>query len=187
MRTFALTTLAALCCTAFAAAQTPASGNVFLGYSYVNASSSALNLVSGRPNLQGWEGSLEGKIFPGMAIVADLSGNYGSETITINPPVGPGPETVKTTGHQYDALFGARFSATFGKFRPFAETLFGVAHMATNNNGTNTSWAVAPGGGIDFRIIRPLAWRVEVDGIFSKLFHSSQGDLHIATGVVIRF
>jgi hypothetical protein len=187
MRTIILSALAALLCTAIASAQDPVAGNVFLGYSFTNASSSALNLVSGRPNLQGWEGSLEGKIFPGMGIVADLSGNYGSESYTIYPPAGPGPITVKTTGHQYDALFGPRGSASVGKFRLFAQTLFGVSHMTTNNNGTNTSWAVAPGGGVDYRLMRLLAWRVEVDGIFSRLFHSSQGDLHISTGIVIRF
>jgi hypothetical protein len=179
--------LALLVLAGLASAQVPNAGNVFLGYSFINASSSAFNLLSGRPNMQGWEGSLEGKILPGMGIVADLSGDYGSESYTIYPPSGPGPITVKTTGHQYDVLFGPRASVPLGKFRLFAQTLLGVTHMATNNNGTNTSWAVAPGGGIDYRIMRSLAWRVEVDGIFSRLFHSSQGDLHISTGVVIRF
>jgi hypothetical protein len=62
-----------------AAAQLPASGNIFVGYSLENATSSALSVANlSRPNLQGWEASLEGKISPWAGIVADFSGHYGS-------------------------------------------------------------------------------------------------------------
>ena len=56
-----------------AAAQIPTSGNVFFGYSYYNT-----NLTGSRGSLNGWEGSLEGKIFPFIGIVADFIGEYGS-------------------------------------------------------------------------------------------------------------
>ena len=60
-----------------AGAQVP-SGNVFLGYSFENATSSALDLDLSRPNLLGWEASFEGKVLPWVGIVADVSGHYGS-------------------------------------------------------------------------------------------------------------
>src|SRR5215467_7682701 len=91
--------LAALFLVSIASAQVPTSGNVFVGYSFENDSSSTLNLNLSRPNLQGWEGSLEGKIFPHLGIVADFSGHYGSETFTLATPAGP--EVVKVTGHEF--------------------------------------------------------------------------------------
>src|SRR5580765_4372598 len=54
-----------------AAAQS--SGNIFFGYSYYNT-----NLLGGRNGLNGWEGSLEGKVLPVIGIVGDVSGHYGS-------------------------------------------------------------------------------------------------------------
>jgi hypothetical protein len=41
-------------------AQIPTGGNVFLGYSYYNTNLSSVD----RANLNGWEGSLEGKLLP---------------------------------------------------------------------------------------------------------------------------
>ena len=59
--------------TTAAAAQIP-KGNVFIGYSYLRT-----DLISGtHDNLNGWNGSLEGKFLPWIGIVADLSGHYGS-------------------------------------------------------------------------------------------------------------
>jgi len=73
-----------------AAAQVPTSGNIFVGYSFENASSSALNLDLSRPNLQGWEASLEGKVFPALGIVADFTGHCGSESFTQLPELSNG-------------------------------------------------------------------------------------------------
>src|SRR5579864_3007304 len=84
--------------TAIAGAQVPTSGNVFFGYSYENAGSSALDLASGRHNFQGWEASLEGKVFPALGIVADFSGHYGSENVTFDTP--NGAVSANVTGHE---------------------------------------------------------------------------------------
>ena len=51
-------------------AQVPTAGNVFFGYSYYHRSASS-NLNS--ESFNGWEGSLEGKVFPYVGIVADLT------------------------------------------------------------------------------------------------------------------
>ena len=170
-----------------AAAQVPTAGNIFVGYSFENASSSALNLNLSRPNLQGWEASLEGKMFPALGIVADFSGHYGSQSFVIYPPAGPGPLTVKVTGHQEEVMFGPRFSVSVGKFRPFAELEFGIGHMNTNSFGSDTSFATALGGGLDYRIFRPLAWRIQGDYVTTRFFHTSQSDVRLSTGIVFRF
>jgi hypothetical protein len=44
------------------------SGNVYVGYSYMSADL----LSSGRTNMNGWNGSLEGKVLPFVGIVAEF-------------------------------------------------------------------------------------------------------------------
>ncbi len=79
MRKLACVSIALFLFAAAAAAQVP-SGNVFFGYSYENTNSTTLDIISNRPNLHGWEASLEGKWLPWIGIVADFSGHYGSES-----------------------------------------------------------------------------------------------------------
>jgi len=81
----------------FAAAQVPTSGNVFFGYSYYNADLSTL----GRSNLSGWTGSLEGRVFPHVGMVADFSQTFGSESVTILCP-GPPCPSQSISAHEYN-------------------------------------------------------------------------------------
>lgn len=177
-----------------ASAQIPTSGNIFVGYSYENASSTALSTgFLSRPNLQGWDASLEGKIFPHLGIVTDVSGHYGSENFS------NGSASGNVNGHELDVLFGPRLSIPIGKLTPFGEVMIGVAHVsvggsAVSSTGTlgslntsNTSFATAFGGGLDYKIIRPIALRLEVDEVRTNLFSTWQNNLRISTGVVFRF
>lgn len=61
-----------------ASAQMPTSGNVFLGYSYYNT-----RLNASRNSLNAREATVEGKILPHIAMVADFSGHYGSESFSL--------------------------------------------------------------------------------------------------------
>ena len=169
-------------CAGFANAQIPTSGNIFFGYSFENASSTALDNVT-RPNFHGWEGSLEGKLAPFIGLVTDFSGHYGTQTFTT-----PFPSTFTVTAHQYEVLFGPRVSVPVGKFTPFGEFFVGVAHISSNGfSPTNTSWATALGGGIDYRLVRLVAARVEGDYVRTNFFSTSQNDIRISTGIVFRF
>jgi hypothetical protein len=172
----------------FANAQAPTSGNIFVGYSFENASSTAFNTADlHRPNLQGWEATLEGKVFPIMGIVADFSGHYGSSSFTVLPPEG-GPFTATVTGHEEEVMFGPRFSFPVGKLRPFAEVEVGVGHINTSNGfGSDTTFATALGGGFDYRIFRPLAWRFQGDYVSTRFFGATQNDIRFSTGIVFRF
>jgi opacity protein-like surface antigen len=170
-----------------ASAQVP-SGNIFFGYSYENSSSTALNLEANRANLQGWEASLEGKWLPWVGILADFSGHYGSENATALTP--NGPVAANVTGHELELMFGPRVSVAVGKFTPFAEIMGGVGHM--NTGGTfpgpsDTSFASAVGGGIDYRVFRPIAVRLEGDYVTTRFFGNTQNNLRLSTGVVFRF
>ena len=138
------------------AAQIPTSGNAYFGYSYDNADFSTFR----RSGLNGWEASLEGKIIPGLGIVADLGGHYGSANFT-NPgglcAIGVNCSPSNESAHIFDALFGPRFSVSFGKFRPFVDYEFGVSHLSAPDLGSSTGFANAVGGGLDYRILRPVA------------------------------
>ena len=162
------------------AAQIPTSGNVFLGYSYYNT-----NLSGNRDSLNGWEGTVEGKVLPHIGIVADFSGGYGSENFaTCN---GFDCVLINTDITQHNYLFGPRVSASVGKFRPFAELLIGAAHVNAHIAGSDTSFASGLGGGLDYRLVRLIAWRFQGDYLHTDLFNTPQHNVRISTGIVVRF
>jgi hypothetical protein len=190
MRKIGFIVLSLLLFAGLASAQVPTSGNVFFGYSYFNAS--PLPFETNRSNLNGWEGSFEGKIIPWVGMVADFSEHYGNASICIFPvqPVGSGPgqsSCSNLTSHEQNFLFGPRVSASVGKFRPFAEALFGGGHVNTNGFGSDTSFATALGGGLDYKIIRPIAWRVQGDYVQTRFSGTTQNNIRLSTGIVLRF
>ena len=179
MRTLAVVALL-LAFAGLASAQIPTSGNVFLGYSYFNT-----NLNGDRNSLNGWEGTVEGKVVPHIAIVADFSGHYGSESF--NACNGFDCVLINTTTSQHNYLFGPRVSASAGKLRPFAELLIGASHVNTGIAGSDTSFATGVGGGLDYRLVRLIAWRFQGDYIHTNLVGSPQNNVRISTGIVVRF
>ena len=168
-----------------ASAQVPTSGNVFFGYSYYNTDVSSFN----RLNTNGWEASVEGKFLPFIGIVADFDSHYGSQDFPAACPVSlPGCNatfTANFTEHNY--LFGPRASISVGKFRPFAEALIGAGHVHINGGGSDTSFATAVGGGLDYKFLKLLAWRLQGDYIHTNLFGVAQNNVRISTGIVVRF
>jgi hypothetical protein len=136
-----------------ASAQIPTKGNVFFGYSFYNTDLSSID----RANTNGWEASVEGKVFPFIGIVADFDSHYGSQNFPniCVVPTGTGGGTLCSSFNanvtERNYLFGPRVSASVGKFRPFAEALFGGAHVNAGNAGSDTSFATAIGGGPDYK------------------------------------
>jgi hypothetical protein len=158
-------------------AQVPTSGNVYFGYSYYNTNLSSID----RANLNGWTGSLEGKVFPWVGIVADISGQYGSQ----NFPSGLGQINTDVSEHNF--LFGPRVSVSVGKIRPFAEVLIGASHVHTDAFGGDTSFGTAVGGGVDYYLFHSLAWRVQGDYVQTRFFNSRQDNLRLTTGLAFHF
>jgi hypothetical protein len=150
-----------------ATAQAP-KGNVFFGYSYQRADLASNNGV----NLNGWEGSLEGKVLPWVGIVADISGHYGSDA----------------DARLYTVLFGPRVSVSVGKITPFAHALFGVGHENLNAvSVSDTSFATALGGGVDYKLVPAVGWRFQGDFVQTRFFSNTQNDFRFSTGIVLRF
>jgi hypothetical protein len=168
-----------------ATAQIPR-GNVFFGYSYYNTDLSSID----RANSNGWEASLEGKIVPFVGIVADFDSHYGSQNFACSLPPNSllACSSVNASFTERNFLFGPRVSVSVAKFRPFAEALFGGAHVsATNGVGSDTSFATALGGGLDYKIIPLVAWRVQGDYVQTRLFGTTQNNVRLSTGIVVHF
>jgi opacity protein-like surface antigen len=181
---FSLFALGGACC-----AQLP-SGNVFVGYSYMSA-----DLVSNsRTNLNGWNGSVEGKVFPFIGLVADFSGHYGSVPLAVNPTctavIGGSCSTLSASTNIHSFLFGPRVSVSVGKVRPFAHALIGAAHISESSSllsSSDTSFAYALGGGIDYHLIPLISWRVQGDLLQTRFFSNTQNNVRISTGIVVHF
>ena len=168
-------------------------GNVFLGFSYERTNSTAFgpNLVRttlSSPNLHGWEASFEGKVLPFVGIVGDVSGHYGTQSFT--EPTPNGLQTINVTGHEQEYLVGPRLSIPVSKFTPFIEVMVGAAHIHTGGTlpgPSNTSFATAVGGGLDYRLFGPVALRAEGDYLRTKFFSSTQNNLRLSAGVAFHF
>jgi hypothetical protein len=167
-----------------AIAQVP-SGNAFFGYSYYSTNLSSID----RANTNGWEASLEGKIVPWVGFVADFDSHYGSQTFPFCEPTPGGIicSSFNTSVTERNFLFGPRVSFPVGRFRPFAEALFGGARVDANGAGSDTSFATALGGDIDYKIIRPIAWRFQGDYLQTRFFGATQNNVRLSTGIVLRF
>jgi hypothetical protein len=135
----------------------------------------------------------EGQVLPLLSLVADFSGQYGSQNLPVvcALPVLPctGPVTSADVS-EYNFLFGPRISFKVGKFRPFVHALIGASHVrasATGISSSDTSFADALGGGLDYRLIPLISWRFQLDALQTRFFSSSQNNVRFSTGIVVHF
>lgn len=167
-----------------AMAQIPTKGNIFFGYSYANTDVISTN----RSSLNGWNGSLEGKVLPWVGIVGDFSGLYGSQDVAIGCP--GACTVVSADAREHNFLFGPRVSFSVGKVRPFAHALFGAAHISASAAGfsdSDTSLGLAVGGGFDYHLVPAFAWRVQADMLQTRFFSDTQNNFRFSTGLVFSF
>lgn len=173
-------------------------GNVYIGYSYVHSNivfGNGILRSSGSANLNGWDGSLELKLIPWIGGVADFGGNYGTQQVSLTceailPPCLPLSFNAKTNLHTF--LFGPRASVSIGRFTPFAQALFGAAHLSANAHSagfstSDTSFSTALGAGMDYKLIKGIAWRLQGDYLQTRLFSGTQNNVRLSTGLVFRF
>jgi len=190
MRNVSIIAFVMLALAGLASAQVPTSGNVFFGYSYYNTDLSSID----RANTNGWEASVEGKVLPFIGIVADFDAHYGSQNFpaaislpcpSVGCPVSPVSLNANVTEHNF--LFGPRVSVSVSKFRPFAQAMFGVGHVNASAAGSDTSFATALGGGLDYHLISLVSWRFQGDYLQTRFFGTHQNNIRISTGIVVHF
>jgi opacity protein-like surface antigen len=163
-----------------AQAQIPTSGNIFVGYSF-----SQTNSFGSTVSLNGWEGSLEGKFLPWIGIVGDFGAGYGADNFAPPCPF-PGCGFSGSSVRRYTYLIGPRVSVPIRRFTPFAQVFFGGAHI-NDRGSTDTSFATAVGGGLDYRLIHGLAVRLQGDEIHTNFFSVGENHFRLSAGIDIRF
>ncbi|MFZ0479509.1 MAG: outer membrane beta-barrel protein [Terriglobales bacterium] len=169
-----------------ASAQVPTKGNVFFGYSYENTAISQGDSGS----LNGWDASLEGKFLPWIGLVVDVDGHYGSRDypLVCNVPGHcSGPFNANISEHNF--LFGPRVSVTVKRVRPFGEFLIGGSHVSRSNeiSDSNTSFANAVGGGLDYKAGGPIWLRAQFDWVETRFYGNTQNGVRFSTGIALHF
>jgi opacity protein-like surface antigen len=165
-------------CSLAAFSQNDPKVEVFGGYSWLHLGSggmtnsdldSATFAVPGTNKLKngfsGWTGEVQYNINDWVGVAADVSGNYGTR-VTVSGFTGiPG-------GNSYTFLVGPVVQQSAGKLRPFAHLLFGFNRLDTDlvnavllpgttpTNSTNTAFAMAFGGGVDWQVGKNVSLRL---------------------------
>jgi hypothetical protein len=144
--------------------------SLFAGYSYAEAGDASLHGL-------GLSGSYP--LGDALHLVVDLSGHGGSFA---GADLG-----------QIGLMAGARWTRSYGRFRPFAEGLVGGVRTSTSVVGgdvsisdADTDWGLALGGGLDYGLNKRWALRALVH---LRLLHGDgtwDTDPRLAIGAVFR-
>ena len=151
--------------------------------------------AAGQFNLNSWFG-----------LKADLNGSYGNIfTAEINSTLPIPPVNISSPNqHLYDFLFGPVFSHRGRSYTAFAHGLLGGEHISFGNiqvsggfpitlpgPSSETDFAFALGGGIDFKVTKHFSVRAgEFDYEYVKSAdngHGHQNDFRYSAGVVVGF
>ncbi|MDR3764556.1 MAG: hypothetical protein P4M01_10710 [Acidobacteriota bacterium] len=178
---FALVMALLLIMAAATFAQVPSAGNVFVGYSLARVDAG----WGTQGNINGWEVSAEGKVAPFVGMVLDLGTTYGPLPIPNSQLFGTsGMATGESTLVTY--MVGPRVSVKVGRFRPFAHVLVGGAHLHQNVTHYadayvhgETALADDFGGGVDYRIMPHIGFRLQGDALQTRF----RDDYPVNTGV----
>ena len=92
-------------------------------------------------------------------------------------------------------MFGPRFNWRHSRLNPYAQFLFGGAHVWSGPQYTTTqnAFATAAGGGLDYRLTDRIAIKpIQVEYVMTQIdsangFGSHQNDVRYSAGVVFRF
>jgi outer membrane protein with beta-barrel domain len=166
------------------AQEEPAKVEAYGGYYYArfNVNASAAGGASSETfNGNGGGGQVEYNVNRWLGVVADLAG-YGATSTTNGALV----------GGAFTYLFGPRLNFRHGKLTPFAQTLFGgiLTSDGIGQSGSENSFAMTAGGGLDVTVSRHLSVRpVQAEYFMTKIpdgLNNRQNNLRIGAGIVVR-
>ena len=140
--------------------------------------------VTGDIGQNGWFASGAKNFGDHFAGEAEITGSYGNTSVL----------NFTAKQHQYAFLFGPKvmFDTRNARLTPFAHRLFGVAHtgLDTNIPGANdsdSSFAWALGGGIDYNITHNIAARGKADVYHTDYFGNGDAHARWGLGLVYKF
>ena len=146
-----------------------------LNYSWLHVNSS--NYDYHRTG-NGGSGYVEYNLNSSFGLVADIGGYANTRT------------GIGDTAMTY--LFGPRFNFRRSRFTPYVQALFGGVSAWTPTPGTQNAFAMAAGGGLDFRVSNYIAVKpIQAEYVMTRLpnalgFGSHQNDIRYSAGVVFR-
>jgi hypothetical protein len=158
------------------------------GYSYVFVPYDSTSQTPIHGGMNGWDSSLRAPLpfVPSwLGVKGDVSGFYRSDgALDLNP-------------HAYFFLLGPQITAHRGRSTVWVHGLAGSAHLnnaALPSLTSNSTFALALGGGGDFALSHRFAWRISLD-YYNTHFHSSDSAVNqiansngrVTTGPVFRF
>ena len=132
-----------------------------------------------------------------LGLVGEIGGYRFDRDVTLLDPSTNTQVPATLSGNMQTYLFGPRLNwRHFDHFVPFGEVLFGAAHGSPQVTGdtTQSSFAMAVGGGVDVVLTRYLTWRfVQADYLLTNFSGSllspngRQNNFRIGSGVVLRW
>lgn len=92
-----------------------------------------------------------------------------------------------TSFHDINYLFGPRLSyRSYGSLTPFAQVLFGGQHLAGGGLATD-AFAMTVGGGADYKVTDHVAFRGQVEYLYTHFGGQGQNNARIEAGIVYRW
>lgn len=172
--------------------------NVFVGFSHNRVDTGITDddpdiddIVDEREGFNGVNGSVTGNI----TRYVGLKGDYSFHTKTFSDTAFPGVE-VRSNLHNFLGGVQFRDNAKETKVKPFAHVLAGAAHATFDVRGlptpldfddSETGFAMAVGGGLDFRLNDRIDIRaVQFDYNPTRLASETQHNFRIGVGVVFK-
>jgi outer membrane protein with beta-barrel domain len=179
---------------AMVSAPAPSQSDLFdvsLGFNYIYLN----DQYPETKNLYGVDGSFFVNATSWLALGADFMANFGSHSV----PVFFG-NTVDVDSQRYIYVFGPRLTVWHNpQFRVFLEALAGGVHAeadftlnrrfsSTSASASDDGFAMALGGGFDWRFSNHLSWRiVQADYLPTHLGNDWQNNFRASTAIVYSF
>jgi opacity protein-like surface antigen len=140
--------------------------DVFGGYSYLHSDPGALPAA----HTSGWEASVTYNWNDWLGLKADVDGHYCCDGQKM-----------------HDFLFGPEFTLHRGKIRPYVHALGGVS-VGRSDTFSEDVWAVAIGGGVDWRVSDRMSIRVaQADWLGAHYGDEVRNNFRFSTGLVFHF
>ncbi len=168
MRRLVLLLVGLLVLGTMAVAQDAAKVEIFGGYQYLRVNPG--QGLSGE-NFNGWNGAITGFVNSWLGVTGDISGSY------------------KNGVHIYTFMGGPTLSPARSKsVVPFVHALFGEVR-ASGGGITDNSFGMALGGGLDVLGLHGHVGvrLVQADYLMSRFASTTQNNVRISAGVVLRF
>lgn len=185
---------------------------LFGGYSYLNFDASAANNalnqaglpgIGNRLSFNGWEASANVNFNRWLGAEGDLSGHYKGNCAGSLLEVVTGVTVSGVTCSNLSFMGGPRFTYRNGRFTAFAHGLFGgdrlSASVSTGSvpnltvSVSNTSFAFATGGGVDYAVTDRISVRLgQFDYFLTRHLNDipgvpAQNNYRVSAGIVFAF